>query len=254
MESPLNTFSDFRAEWAQGIFEPGLEEYAEHLVSDNPHLDEVLNLGPCSISILSPARNKMLFFSKAIAGVTGHNYEDIVSNRKIFTVENMHPEDLDVVIPQNRHNHELFTALPMEQRLGFIRRFFYRFRSADGSYRQMMEQNLVLMLDRHGQPDLVLGTVTHVQSLENEAWIAELELEMRQTDYRKYRFRKERLHVPLTNKEIFILEELAKGTAYTQICTALELKPKTVMAILQNIMLKTECRSTAEMLGRFSEP
>lgn len=197
---------------------------------------------------------EMEHVDKRIESVLGIHPKDW-SLDKLF--ELVHPEDL-----KQMHRKEakavdfILNQIPTEDILKYKIVYVLRMRHADGSYKTILQQSKTLSLSEDGKVQHVLGIHTDVSFLKMPvdhkiSFIAEDrpsyyavstddDLAPKQYDYKKL----------FTPREKQILSNIANGKSFSEIAANLNVSPHTINTHKKNILRKTDCNNTTELVAR----
>ncbi|MCY1720544.1 LuxR C-terminal-related transcriptional regulator [Prolixibacteraceae bacterium Z1-6] len=174
---------------------------------------------------------------------------------KVF--ELVHPEDLKQMhIKEARAVDFILNQIRTEDILKYKVVYVLRLRHANGSYKTILQQSKALTLSEDGKVQHVLGIHTDVTYLNmqvdhkisfvgdglpsyyslstDDNYIPE------QIDY----------HHLFTPREIEILGNIAKGKTFGEIAGILNISPHTINTHKKNILKKTDCANTTELIAR----
>jgi len=197
---------------------------------------------------------KMEHVDQRIRSVLGIDPKDW-SLDKVFSL--VHPEDL-------KHMHQkeaaavdfILNRIPTEDILRYKVVYVLRLRHADGSFRTFLQQSKTLTVSEDGKVQHVLGIHTDVTYLnmpvDNKisfigdgrpsfyAVPTEGDFTPEHYDYSTL----------FTTREKEILSNIAKGKTFGEIAGLLNLSPHTINTHKKNILRKTDCRNTTELIAR----
>jgi len=169
----------------------------------------------------------------------------------------IHPDDL-----KQLHNKEakavdfILNKIPVDDILRYKVVYVVRFRHADGSYRTILQQTKSLTLSEDGKVQRVLGIHTDVTYLnmpvdhkisfigDNRpsfyALSSDEDFVPEEIDY----------NTLFTPREKEILSNIAKGKSFGEIAGILNVSPHTINTHKKNILRKTDCHNTTELIAR----
>jgi len=220
-------------------------------------IEQVANLfsaGSFYYYIMNFDSMRMEHVDKRIESVLGLNPKDW-SLEKVFDL--VHPEDL-----KHMHRKEaaavdfILNRIPTKDILHYKVAYVIRLRHAYGSYRTILQQSKTLTVSEDGKVQQVLGIHTDVSHLnmpiDNKisfigdgrpsffAIPTEEEFTPEHYDYSTL----------FTPREKEILSNIAKGKTFGEIAGILNLSPHTINTHKKNILRKTDCRNTTELIAR----
>lgn len=189
--------------------------------------------------------------TKAILGVDPADFslDSILSQ--------MHPEDI-------RHMHEkefaavdfLFNRIPKEQITSYKVVYLMRLKHCDGTYRTILHQSKTLTLSGNGKVQQVLGIHTDVSYLNlpidhkisfiSDEFPSYYSLETG-TNFKLETSNNTELFTP-REKEIILL--ISQGKTFNDMATILNVSPHTVNTHKKNILKKSGCNNTAELVAQ----
>ncbi|MCE4563572.1 PAS domain-containing protein [Maribellus sp. CM-23] len=220
-------------------------------------IEQVANLfsaGSFYYYILNFETLQMEYVDKRVQSVLGYNPSDW-SLDKAF--ESIHPEDLNQM-----HRKEaaavdfLLNRIPPEDILHYKVVYVLRMRHANGRYKTILHQSKTLTLSEDKKAQHVLGIHTDVSYLDMPidhkisfigdgrpsyyALSTEPDFTPKQYDYENL----------FTEREKEILKSVANGKTFGEIATILNLSPHTINTHKKNILRKTDCKTTTELIAR----
>ena len=169
----------------------------------------------------------------------------------------VHPEDL-----KHMHRKEaaavdfILNRIPTEDILKYKVVYVIRLRHADGSYRTILQQSKTLTVSEDGKVQQVLGIHTDVSYLnmpvDNKiSFIGDGRPSFyaipTEDDYTPEHYDYSTL---FTSREKEILSNIAKGKTFGEIAGILNLSPHTINTHKKNILRKTDCKNTTELIAR----
>lgn len=149
---------------------------------------------------------------------------------------------------------EFLETLSPEQKLKYKFRYDYRLKKKDGTYLRIMQQSLALQLDENNKVSKVLGVHTDISHLKKNgipmlSFIG-LDGEPTMIDVKVKELFKPVKNSLLTKREMDIVELLFEGKSSEEIGLKLFISKQTVDKHRSNILNKTNCKNTAELIGK----
>ncbi|MBP6589874.1 MAG: response regulator transcription factor [Chitinophagaceae bacterium] len=166
-----------------------------------------------------------------------------------------HPEDLAQMFAFSNYWVNHFMQLPPERKPHNRATIYLRMLNASNVYNWMMVQYADQLLDEKGNILFGLTLLTNIHHIKSDG-IATMSI-LDTYDERCQQFicvdgkslpNAEAPAASLSNREIEVLRLLASGHSSKQIAAILQLSQKTVDNHRQNMLHKTECKSTGELL------
>lgn len=197
---------------------------------------------------------EMEYVDDRIESVLGINPKDW-SLDKVF--ELVHPEDL-----KQMHRKEakavdfILNQIPTEDILRYKVVYVLRMRHANGSYKTFLQQSKALSLSEDGKVQHVLGIHTDVSYLKMPVDHKISFIGENRPSY--YAMSTDDDFVPepydyntlFTPREKQILSNIANGESFTEIAGILNVSPHTINTHKKNILRKTDCHNTTELIAR----
>jgi len=220
-------------------------------------IEQVANLfsaGSFYYYIINFETLRMEYVDKRIQSVLGYKTTDWNLD-KIF--ELIHPEDLKQMYRKEEAVVDfLLNQIPAEDILHYKVVYVLRMRHADGSYKTILHQAKTLSLSEDGKVQHVLGIHTDVSYLNMPvdhkisfigdgcpsyyAISTEDKFLPKQYNFRDL----------FTTREKEILKNIANGRTFGEIAEILNISPHTINTHKKNILRKTDCKTTTELIAR----
>lgn len=220
-------------------------------------IEQVANLfsaGSFYYYIINFETLKMEYVDKRIETVLGINPKDW-SLEKVFQF--VHPEDL-----KQMHNKEakavdfILNRIPTEDIMRYKVVYVIRLQHADGSYKTILQQSKTLSVSEDGKVQHVLGIHTDVTYLnmpvdhkisfigDDRPSFYALSTD---NDFKPEPYNYE---LVFTSREKEILRSIAQGNTFVEIAKILNISPYTINTHKRNILRKTDCKTTTELIAR----
>ncbi|QIA09684.1 LuxR C-terminal-related transcriptional regulator [Draconibacterium halophilum] len=175
---------------------------------------------------------------------------------KLF--ELVHPEDLKQMHRKEEKAVDFFlNRIPTEEILKYKAVYVLRLRHANGSYKTILQQSKALTVSVDGKVQQVLGIHTDVTYLNMAvdhkiSFIGDGGLPSYYSLSTDDEFHPEELnyHTLFTTREKEILSNIAKGKPFGEIAEILNISPHTINTHKKNILKKTDCHNTTELIAR----
>lgn len=197
---------------------------------------------------------KMEYVDPRIENVLGLNVKEWSLDR-LF--ELVHPEDL-----KQMHRKEakavdfILNHLPTEDILKYKVVYVLRLRHANGSYKTILQQSKALTVSEDGKVQQVLGIHTDVTYLNMAvdhkiSFIGDgLPSYYSLSTDDEFHPAELNYHTLFTPREKEILANIAKGKTFGEIAEVLNISPHTINTHKKNILKKTDCNNTTELIAR----
>lgn len=203
------------------------------------------------------------FTSRNFSSVLGYPSKTFIDEGVQFVISRAHPTDLPSVLRFMEASHRPAATWFEDQETGSFQ-CIYRFKHADGSWRWVTQQLLVLSLTRAGLLDKVLMTFcdcTTQQKKLTEQHLASLAAKRRSsklldaivTTQQKLESHDADMVAPahlLTAREKEVLQLVAKGFSSKQIAYELSISKHTVESHRKNLLQKLKASNVAELIQK----
>ncbi len=220
-------------------------------------IEQVANLfsaGSFYYYIMNFETLKMEYVDDRIQSVLGVNPKDWGLN-KVF--ELVHPEDLKQMYRKEEKAVDfILNRIPAEDILKYKVVYVLRLRHANGSYKTILQQSKTLSVSEDGKVQHVLGIHTDVSYLNMPvdhkiSFIGDGRPSFFSLSTNDD-FVPEKLdhHNLFTPREKEILAIIAKGKTFGEIANILNISPHTINTHKKNILKKTDCRNSTELIAR----
>ncbi len=197
---------------------------------------------------------EMEYVDGRIESVLGINQKEFNLN-KFFEI--IHPEDL-----KQLHNKEekavdfILNKIPIDDILRYKVVYVMRLRHTDGSYKTILQQSKTLTLSDDGKVQQVLGIHTDVIYLNMPVDHKISFIGDDRPSY--YAMSGDKKFIPIefnyhklyTKREKEILSNIAQGKTFNEIAKFLNISPHTINTHKKNILKKTDCKNTTELIAR----
>ncbi|MDX8338398.1 LuxR C-terminal-related transcriptional regulator [Draconibacterium sp. IB214405] len=220
-------------------------------------IEQVVNLftpGSFYYYIMNFGTFQMDYVDARIETVLGVNIKDWNLERMF---ELVHPEDQAQMHRKEAKAIEfILNRIPKEQILKYKVVYLLRLRHANGNYKTILQQSKALTLSEDGKVQQVLGIhtdVTHLNmAIDHKISFIGDGLPSYYSLSTDDEFHPEELnyHTLFTTREIEILANIAKGKTFAEIAEVLNISPHTINTHKKNILKKTDCNNTTELIAR----
>ncbi len=246
--NPGRLYADYERVMTMQRFRP--EDVDESRLADHlPLLERLDAIEGSSVVLFDLRRQRYAFLTGSFKFLLGYRPEDALDQGPPYFYRHMHPEDLPVVLDTVTRSFRFLLGLPSAQRKDYKLGFDFRIRRADGAYIRLLQQVVVLELDRRGNIWLVLAVNDQVPggSIEEPATRHLRNLR----DGRYYLFLPDGepggASAPrLSRREIEILGLVAVGLASREIADRLFISVATVNNHRQRILEKMGAKNSRE--------
>ena len=174
------------------------------------------------------------------------------------------PEEIEKIKLTSKVVADFYTSfLDKESALDYKNMFSYRMKDASGKLRTMLYQAIPLSVLENGMPEHVLCIQTDVSHLKlrstNSVSFVNIEggkcyfnvdVSAGKFDLSSCESEKDQLAELFSNREKQIVNDLARGLSAQEIASKLNLSPHTVKTHRKNILQKSGCGNTTELVAK----
>lgn len=177
------------------------------------------------------------------------------------TIDNMlgliHPEDLEQMHKKEAKAVDfILNQIKTEDILDYKVVYLMRVKHTKGNYKTILHQSKTLTLSEDGKAQQVLGIHTDVTYLNLPIDHKISFIGDRCSSYyslpsdENYRKIEDNIYNTFTAREKEILSYIANGKSFTDIAVILNVSPHTINTHKKNILRKTDCKNTTELVAR----
>lgn len=215
-----------------------------------PYLEKIESLSNSAIMVFDLFKRKHVYVSKNIAGMLKLNKEK-VDNVVDYMDKRIHPEDFPQLLEAGHYFLHYAFSLPHEKRTNGKLINEYRILNEENNYVRIIEQQMALEMDVHGNVWLALGIIDISPDQNHDA---PFRSRLVNTDTGQI------FHFPPIDKESMlsvrekeILKLIAKGLISRQIADKLYISVNTVNTHRQKILEKLSADSTIDAINYASK-
>lgn len=213
-------------------------------------INSIINTGPFYYYIIDFFDMSMSHVSSSIKDI--HGFDPAAVEFKDI-LETIHPEDLGFVAAAEQANFEfLYNTLGKDKVLNYKSSFSFRSRMKDGSYAMLNHQALLLTLDDEGNFGKSLNIHTSIDHLTkiNPYTLSLIGLNNLPSYMNIPVAGYANSSVKYSKREIDIIKCIADGQNNNEIAKALFISPLTVKTHRNNILKKTDCKNTSQLIKK----
>lgn len=210
--------------------------------------------GPFYYYILNFETLKMEYVSEGTKDVLGLEPSEF-SLQKGFEI--IHPEDMDFLSTQEARAIEfLYKNVNENERLEYKVAYMFRLKNTAGDYRTILHQAKALSLTKEGRIQYVLGIHTDITHLKfpitHEVSIINTEGKVSPVHENiiDLFLTSSNLRNIFSNREKEIIFYMSTGLDANEIAQKMYLSPHTVNTHKRNILHKSDCKNTAELIAK----
>ena len=213
-----------------------------------PFLERLDSIEKSSVAVFDLYRMKYQFITNKFKYLAGYDRDQALAEGIDYFFRLMHPADLPHVLDTSLQTMSFLFDLPPAERKDYKLSFDFRIRKADGNYLRMIQQVVVLELDKSGKIWLVMAINDIAPYNDDTAKIRRQLVNMKSGEF--YLFpteTKEASQKPvLSHREIEILGLIAQGYLSKEIADKLFISVNTVNNHRQKILAKMNVANSSE--------
>ncbi len=215
-------------------------------------LNKAVNALPCAVYMLDYQTKQYLFVSKNCEKIIGYTANKFIKDGNAFYMTRIHPDDLEIYSGKVFREFVAYTSTMSVDEIKNSRYSFnYRFKRIDGTYIQILQQFEVLEVNQNNHPLLVMGFITDITPHKKDDKVTyaistydkKKGFKMVTTDTFPH------VHLSISAREKDVIKGLIDGLSSKQIADKLYVSLHTVNAHRRNILKKTNCKNTSELIS-----
>jgi len=180
----------------------------------------------------------------------GHNQDMAGEAGLAYFVSLLHPDDFPVILHTYKKAFSFLADLPPEEKKDYKLNYTFRSRGKDGHYYTLVDQVVVLELDRKGNIWLLLGITDMLPSQKKINGATRQFVNLKNKMIYLFNDNEDDVRRPvLSSREIEVLGLVSKGFASKKIAEQLFISVNTVNNHRQHILEKTNTSNTAEAVA-----
>lgn len=232
----------------KSVYEKGALTSLASLSAFNHSLIAML---PGASYILNYKEKRYHFVSSTVKDVIGYSAEEFIEKGNDYYLTLLHPEDLKVYTSDIFRQFLAKTQELNKHQLQHTRfSINYRIRRKDNQYVHVLQQYKIVDFTKDGFPLVAVGYICDISSIKSSTKIVlSATTNVPEQAVREIRVESEsEKKFPLSKRETEIIHFLIKGLSSKQIAAKLGISLFTVNAHRRNILSKTNCTNTAEIV------
>lgn len=245
----IKSLSDLGEMWKNHSFDKDLNE-RKYLFDQHPLMDSVISPGLYGTYIMDLTTAEYKFVSSGFKDMLGLDLESILKREGLSYMDTLlHPDDREICALLVNKSWEFSLNIPLSERKSYKYNLEYRLRNSKGQYVRILQQLVILDLDKNGVPISTFGMCTDISymgSLEQPT-LAILGPENEQFIYDSVSNNLKPNHI-FTNREHELLKLLAKGLNSKEISEELDISKQTVQKHRRNMLSKADKNNTVELV------
>jgi DNA-binding CsgD family transcriptional regulator len=167
-----------------------------------------------------------------------------------LVLSRLHPEDQIQHLQALTIGYEFLFGLPPAARMQYIFSNDLRYLTRQGRYTRLLQQNRILQHDSEGNMTHTLFTLSTLDHLNLQGPLSAAVLDQHGALYQTLDFTTGTFQQrqPLTPRQQQILKLVGQGLSSKEIAQALDIKLHTVHSHRRDMLTKTGCRNTGELM------
>ena len=258
MDKDLKKISDH---WRE-VYSRRVEEYRRFNVSKEfKRYASLFSVGNSYMYIVNLHNFELEYVSESVRIFVDKEAADIGLEDLMKTVQ---PEDIERIKLKSKVIADFYTSfLDKESALNYKNMFSYRMKDTSGKLRTMLYQAIPLSVLENGMPEHVLCIQTDVSHLklrstntvsfvniEGGKCYFNVDVAAGKFDLRSCESEKDEFAELFSKREKQIVNDLARGLSAQEIASKLNLSPHTVKTHRKNILQKSGCGNTTELVAK----
>jgi DNA-binding CsgD family transcriptional regulator len=228
-----------------------LKDY-KHYLKQYSFFKNMVDVLPSATYLLNFETQQYPFVSQSIISIMGYTNKEIMKLGRAFIVSRVHPDDMKIHAGKPFQRFIEYTRQLSKDELKNCRfSINFRFKRKDGMYLKILQQYVVLEVNDAGYPLLCLGLITDItdHKADNKVVFSiskydkKKGFEVISTDT----FPQQALSI--SKREHEVVKHILAGLSSKQTADKLHLSKYTIHAHRRNILHKTNCKNTAELLN-----
>ncbi|HRN56182.1 MAG TPA: LuxR C-terminal-related transcriptional regulator [Agriterribacter sp.] len=204
------------------------------------------------VFLLDFSQRKYLCMSPLIQPVLGYSPQYVIDGGIDLILEKYHPYDGKIYFDDIFfRNIEFLRRQPVEMHPGFCFSYNYRFKNRKGEYRTILQRFTILRSAPDGIPLLMMASLTDITHFKNNGKIIHT-IERMNDQEPELLYKHTYFHHPedqvMSKRELEVLKYITDGLSSKQIADKMALSIYTIHNHRKNMLEKTNCKNTAELL------
>lgn len=220
----------------------------DHFLKD-PRFERFQVFADQGVRILDNSTHEYLYVNDATETIIGWTAEDLRKGGLLFGHRKTHPWDLLQVVLLSAKVLKMWRPLSVEDKLNSRFSYDIRIKHKDGKYRRIQQHAYTLSVTDDGNPGLLMMVSNDIT-----AYKTSTKVQYVMGVHRGNRFdilvngETRPFSSPLTEREAQIIHLIAEGHTENSIAEVLSIGVQTVKTHKKNILAKTNCKNTAELI------
>ncbi len=217
-------------------------------------ISNMVTIGPFFYFILNFHEYKIEYTSGGSKEIMGIDPEKLTLEQ---VLEAMHPEDKEKLFEKEAVSLDFtMNHISSEEILLYKISYLLRIQNKKGEFKTFLYQATPINVSIDGKIQHVLGVLTDVDHFNIKVDHKISFISQQRPSYYSlettppYKFVPNDFAEKFTKQEITVIKHISEGKDYKQIAGLLEVSPNTINTHKRNILKKSKCRNTAELVAR----
>jgi DNA-binding CsgD family transcriptional regulator/PAS domain-containing protein len=220
----------------------------DHFLKD-PRFERFQVFADQGVRILDNSTHQYLYVNDATTNIIGWTPEEIKQGGLLFGHRKTHPWDLLQIVLLSAKVLRRWKTLTDEDKLHSRFSYDIRIRHKNGEYRRIQQHAYTLSVTEDGKPGLLMMVSNDITPYKSGTKIQYVFGVTRGTRFDILLNGETRPHSsPLTERETEIVHLISEGHTENGIAEKLRISVQTIKTHRKNILLKTNCKNSAELI------
>lgn len=226
------------------------ENSVVHFLKD-PRFERFQVFADTAIRILDNSTHQYLYVNEATESISGWSAEEIRKGGLLFGHRKTHPWDLLQVVLLSARALRIWEKLSDDDKLNSRLSYDLRVRNKEGKYRRIQQHVFTLSISPSGKPGLLMIISNDITAFKTGTKIQYV-IGVTRGNRFDVLLRKETRpeSSPLSEREAEIVNLISCGHTENAIAEMLAISFQTVKSHRKNILTKTQCKNTAELIRK----
>lgn len=244
-----------------GIFNRSHHEKPDAaLFRPGPHFEQIMNQSCAFYFSIDYTSLTYIYLSSGVGRVLGYEQKEWFGQGLSFFFKILHPDDCEAMRSLHLDTMQVWLATPVPERTNLSFNFDYRVFTADGRVVRINQHTVFLKADAAGNPLVDFSVCTDISSYKSDGPVS-LHIRKNSSGHHSHNsFDEQHIiyddlsgPVDLSHRELEIIRLLSEGLNSRQVSQKLYISQHTVRTHRKNILKKTKCNSTVELVNLAKE-
>ncbi|AHM59700.1 regulatory protein LuxR [Flammeovirgaceae bacterium 311] len=227
------------------------------LFRPHPQFEQVMNQSCAYCFSIDYTSLTYIFISSGVGRVLGYEQKEWLEQGLSFFFKILHPEDREAMRRVHLDTMQIWLATSQRERTDLSFNFDYRVVASDGRVVRINQHTVFVEADAEGIPLVDFSVCTDISSYKSDGPVS---LHIRKSSSGKHTFEEQHIiyddvsrPIALSHRELEIIRLLSEGLNSRQVSQKLYISQHTVRTHRKNILKKTKCNSTVELVNLAKE-